>query len=192
VIFDLRTMSRIGTYILLAVMVAAGIYFYHDWQESRYQKAITMTQEQMESMAELKKRLHTSEQNAAALQAAIQKINTGQTQPVVNYYVQSPTVQQAAEKVQQQINNKDLTLPATALEQTDRTVVTANVDQQKVDVYKVTLDKRWEIGLGVGYHNEFYLPIEIQKNFGKRGISVELHLQQDGITGGEVKTVFRF
>jgi len=185
-------MSRIGTYILLAVMVAAGIYFYHDAQERRYKQAVVMSQQQLQIIDDIQKRLHMSEQNAQALQEALKKIEAGRVQPVTNYYVQAPTIQAAAEKVQDQIKRNDSALPSPVLEKTDRTVVTPNTDKQKVDVYKINMDKRWEIGLGVGYHNEFYLPIEIQKNFGKRGISVELHLQQDGITGGEVKTVFRF
>lgn len=42
-----------------------------------------------------------------------------------------------------------------------------NLDKQKVDVYKINLDKRWEIGVGAGYHNEWYVPVSIQRNIGR-------------------------
>jgi type IV secretory pathway VirB10-like protein len=180
-------------YIVLAVVLIASIYFYHDWQESRYQKATIIQQEQLQSLNEIQNRLHTTEQNASALQTELKKINTGQVQPVTNYYVSAPTVQAGAEKVQQQINSKDPALPPAVLEQTDRTVVTPDEQKQKVDVYKINLDKQWEISTGIGYHDNFYVPVEVQRNVGRnKAVSAELHVAPDGVTGGEFKTTYRF
>ena len=145
----LRENRKIVTYALAAVLIVAGAIYYHSLNESRHQQAVTLTQEALQNINTLQNKLHTSEQNAQALQTELKKINTGQVQPVTNYYVQAPTVQAGAEKVQQQIKNNDQTLPPAALEKTDRTVVTPNTDKQKVDVYKIDLDKPRGIGVYV-------------------------------------------
>lgn len=179
--------------ILLIVAAIAGLWWYHGWQEDRYQRATVMQQSQLQSLNEIENRLHTSEQNAIALQDRIKQINAGRVQPVTNYYVSTPTVQQAAEKVQEQINSKDPSVPPELLAEADRNVVTPNPERQKVDVYKINLDKRMEISVGVGYHDGIYMPVEIQRNIGRnKAASVELHFDPGGIAGGEVKTTYRF
>lgn len=149
VIKRLKENRKIVVYALAAVVLIAGAVYYHNIQESRHQQAVTLTQEALQNINTLQNKLHVSEQNAQALQDYVKKINTGQVQPVTNYYVQAPTVQAAADKVQYQIKNHDQTLPPAALEKTDRTVVTPNTDKQKVDVYKIDLDKPRGVGVYV-------------------------------------------
>ena len=145
----LQSKAKWIAYALAAVALIAGAVYWHNLNESRHQQAVMLTQEALQNINTLQNKLHVSEQNAQALQAEIKKINSGQVQPVTNYYVQAPTVQAGAEKVQQQINNNDHTLPPAALEKTDRTVVTPNTDKQKVDVYKIDLDKPRGVGVYV-------------------------------------------
>ena len=158
----LQSKAKLIAYTLAAFVLVAGAVYWHNLNESRHQQAMTLTQEALQNINTLQNKLHTSEQNAQALQDYVKKINTGQVQPVTNYYVQAPTVQAGAENVQRQINNNDQTLPPQALEKTDRTVVTPNTDKQKVDVYKINLDK--PRGLGVYVSSQSYGAMVQYKN----------------------------
>ena len=86
--------------------------------------------------------------------------------PDIRYIVQAPTVEKAAEQVKRDIDAGKS--PANMIP-ADKTVVTPNVKEQKVDVYRITLDKaKWgvsglvlaggseaaEFGGGVAYHNK--------------------------------------
>lgn len=83
----------------------------------------------------IKKNLAVDSTTAGQIVKEIQYIHDGTTPPTVTYYVQSPTVEKAAEK-------------------TDQTVVTANTDQQKVDVYKINLRNNHKIKAGVLYADD--------------------------------------
>ena len=137
----LKSNAKLIAYALVAGVLIVGAVYWHNLNESRHQQAVTLSQQQLQDINILQSRLDISEQNAAALQDQLKKINTGQVQPVNHFYVTAPTIQAGAEKVQQQINRNDPALPPAAIEKTDRTVVTPNTDKQKVDVYKINLDK---------------------------------------------------
>lgn len=49
----------------------------------------------------------------------------------MTYYVTAPTVEQAADKVAQDIKDGQPTVPKEAAQKSDRTVVTANTEKQK-------------------------------------------------------------
>ena len=124
---------------------------------------IQIPQELTDSINALQNKLNISEANAKLLAAAIANIQAGHNTPVANYYVTAPTVEKAADIVQQQIAAKDPTLPPAALALSDRTVVTPitkdstgttlPADQQKVEVYKIDLDHHIEVGGGAGFVN---------------------------------------
>ena len=119
---------------------------------------LKIPQELLDSVNALQNKLDISEQNANLLKTEIQKIQAGKTAPTATYYVTAPTVERAADVVQEQIKNNDPTLPPAALEKTDRTVVTPitkdgngdvlPADKQKVEVYKIDLRKDHRIKAG--------------------------------------------
>ena len=86
-------------------------------------------------------------------------MQAGQRAPSTTYYVTAPTVERAATVVERQIREDSPTLPMAAREKTDRTVVTPitkdadgkelPAEQQKVDVYKINLNKAHKIKAGV-------------------------------------------
>lgn len=125
---------------------------------TKEEKPIQISQDLLDNANALQNKLNTSEQNVKLLQAALDKIHTGTTSPVANYYVTAPTAEKAAVIVEGQIAANDPTLPPAALEKTDRTVVTPIIkdamgqtlpaDQQKVDVYKINLRKDHRIKVG--------------------------------------------
>lgn len=56
------------------------------------------------------------------------------------------------------IKNKAPELPAVVIEPTDRTVVTPNTEKQRVEVYKINLDKPHKIKTGVTVLNDKIYP----------------------------------
>lgn len=126
--------------MLGVVLLVAGwlLYQHNTDHEARLQQATVLTEEQARDIHTLENKLKISEGNAAALQAAYAR---EKNKPAATFYVQAPSLPAAASQVQERINSKDPTLPPTALEKTDRTVVVANETDYKVDVLKINLDK---------------------------------------------------
>lgn len=103
-----------------------------------------ITQQQSKSPKELSKAIHVTEEQAQE----VIKVKE-HTKPSATYYTQAPTVEVAAEKVKKDIAHSNPNLPKVATEKSDRTAVVANTDEQKVDVYKINLDKPHSILAGV-------------------------------------------
>ena len=150
-----------GAVLVLALLAAAALAGYH-W--IKHDHAVVMSQQQIKQSAELAQKLDTSQAQAKKL--AVELAAAKNKEPDIRYIVQAPTVEKAAEQVKRDIDagkspaNK---IPA------DKTVVTANKTEQKVDVYRISLDKaRWgvsglvlagggeaaEFGAGAAYHNK--------------------------------------
>lgn len=135
---------KIAVAIALCVFIAiVGVVIYHHKQKE-LEKPVILTQEQAKSPTELSKAIHITENEA---QEVISKKE--RTQPIATYYTQAPTVEVAAKKVKQDIAHSNPNLPKVATEKSDRTAVVANTDEQKVDVYKINLNKGHKIKAGV-------------------------------------------
>ena len=93
--------------------------------------------------------LKLSDDSARAVTKEIYHIQQTQPTPQVTYYVQAPDLTAGAETVAKEIQEDKPSIPAAAREKTDRTVVTADHDRQKVDVYKVNLRKPHKIKAGL-------------------------------------------
>lgn len=150
------TCTAILAVLLVGIAYAVGRYAGHEAAE---EKPVVLTQEETQDVRKLKDRLDISTANANALEKRITAIQAGQRAPSTTYYVTAPTVERAATVVERQIRTDDPTLPMAAREKTDRTVVTPIIkgvdgkdlppDQQKVDVYKINLNKAHKIKAGV-------------------------------------------
>ena len=149
--------------LVIAFMSAAAVAGYH-WL--KHEQAVVLNQQQIQQATELAQRLDISQAQATKLAAELAKAKAENREPDIRYIVQAPTVEKAGEQVKRDIDagkspaNK---IPA------DKTVVTPNQTEQKVDVYRITLDKaKWgvsglvlaggydavEFGAGVAYHNK--------------------------------------
>ncbi|WP_315265607.1 glycoprotease [Selenomonas noxia] len=123
------------------------------------EKPAILTQGQTQDAAALRAQLDISRANAQALQKRLAEAQAGQRAPTVTYHVTAPTVGRAAQVVERQIREDDPTLPRAAREKSDRTVVTPitkdkdgkdlPAEEQKVDVYKINLNKAHKIKAGV-------------------------------------------
>lgn len=135
---------KVAVAIILCVFVAiVGVVIYH-YKHKQLEKPVIVTQEQAKSPTKLSKSIHITEKQAQEVISIKER-----TQPVATYYTQAPTVEKAAEKVKQDIAHSNPNLPKAATEKSDRTAVVANTDEQKVDVYKINLNKEHKIKAGV-------------------------------------------
>lgn len=128
--------------LLAFVFLCVGCY--HLYNKRQIEKPVVITQQQAKSPKELSKAIHVTEQQAQEVISIKER-----TQPVATYYTQAPTVEKAAENVKQDIAHSNPNVPKAATEKSDRTAVVANTDEQKVDVYKIKLDKPHSILAGV-------------------------------------------
>lgn len=142
--------------LLVGIAYAVGR---HSADQTAAEKPTVMTQEQTQDAAELRAQLDISHDNAQALQKRLAEVQAGQRAPTVTYHVSAPNVERAAQVVERQIREDDPTLPRVAREKSDRTVVTPitkdkdgkdlPAEEQKVDVYKINLNKAHKIKAGI-------------------------------------------
>ena len=130
----------------LASLYFTGRYFYEKYQD---EKPKVMTTEEVHDPAKVAKEIHVTTPAAQTIVREIER--SGGEAPAITYYVQSPTVEKAAEKVAKQIETRAPEAPAGVLEKSDRTIVTPNTEKQKVDVYKISLRKAHKVKAGMTY-----------------------------------------
>ena len=128
--------------IVSALAVIAG--FIYKWKTDKNEKAKVVYPDKLQNTETIQKTLNIDKGNAESFHRAIQT-----AQPNVTYYIASPSVESAAEETAERINKNDESLPRLATEKTDRTVVTPNTEKQKVDVYKINLNKTHKIKAGL-------------------------------------------
>ncbi|WP_296000001.1 hypothetical protein [uncultured Veillonella sp.] len=134
-------------YILYAAIAVALIVittaFYINSKE-KVEKPKVIPQSTMSNTVELAKEIKVTPKQAEEIVNVIP-----QSKPVITYTVVAPTVEKAAVKTAEAIKNKLPDIPKEATAYTDRTVVVPNTDKQKVDVYKINLNKEHKIKAGV-------------------------------------------
>ena len=145
--------------LLLLVGIAYVVGRHSASEQTAAEKPAVMTQEQTQDTATLRAQLDISKSNAEALQRRLADVQAGQRAPKTTYYVSAPTVERAAQVVERQIKTDDPSLPRAAREKSDRTVVTPitkdkdgkalPAEEQKVDVYKINLNKAHKIKAGI-------------------------------------------
>lgn len=151
-IFDVTKQNKkIILWSILAIIAAFApygwFYYFHD-------KSIeVITETSVQRPSELAKNQRISEKEASDIIYHVQH-----KPPDVTYYVSAPSVQVAAEKTAKEIEKKDVTLPAAVTAKSDRTAVVANEEAQKVDVYKINLNKAHRIKGGFVVDNSRVYP----------------------------------
>ena len=154
------TTHKTSLLVILCLLIVGIAYAVgrHSAADTAAEKPAVMTQEQTQDAAALRAQLDISKSSAEALQRRLAEVQAGQRAPAATYYVQAPTIERAATIVERQIKEDNPTLPRAAREKTDRTVVTPIVKdkdgkdlpptEQKVDVYKINLNKAHKIKAG--------------------------------------------
>lgn len=140
----------IGAILLLVLVIAAGLAYYHDWQKEEAPKVLTT--EQVKDPEAVAKKVQVSQPAAQTIVREIERTSGGT--PAITYYVQSPTLDRAAETVQKQIEAKSPEAPAGVTAKSDRTIVTDDKQLNKVDVYKISLRRAHKLKAGMTYVND--------------------------------------
>lgn len=169
----------IGAVLLLVLVIAAGLVYYYDQQKEEVPKVLTT--EQVKDPDVVAKEVHVSQPAAQTIVREIER--TSGEAPAITYYVQSPTLDRAAETVQRQIETKNPEAPAGVLAESNRTIVTADKQLNKVDVYKINLRKAHKLKAGMTYVNDkAYLSAGYQAGRWE-GLA---HFNQNGFQGATV------
>lgn len=130
----------IAVFIVIAIVLSVGRMLERN-------DAVLIEEKSLSNTSELAKAIDVSEKTAENIKTEISKVQT--QAPVATYYVQAPDVKTAAKQTQQAINSDSTDLPAAVTAKSDRTVVTPNEQQQKVDVYKINLNKAHKVKVGL-------------------------------------------
>lgn len=146
---DYKLDAILKTLILLAAIAIGGLVLYQAAQYQVQHEPKVLPQEQAKQPETVAREIYVTQPAAQTIVREIEK-SSGST-PSVTYYVQAPTVQKAAEATAKQLENKAKSLPAKALEESDRTIVTSDEKLNKVDVYKINLRKAHKVKAGVSY-----------------------------------------
>lgn len=157
-----------------------------------------LTGEEAQNPNVLQNELKMNKPNAELAATQIRDAQTSAKRPNTFYHETAKEGQSVAHTVQQKIAKNDPTLPPEALAKTDKTVVAEQPENKDVPVgiYKINNYRNWELGVGVGVHDDkAYIPISLQRNYKKdRSIVLELHydLRDNKVNGGEVQWKVHF
>ena len=175
VLFYLKRHKTLLMGLILIILAIVGVSIYNSYQ---VKKPVLLNQEQVKNPVKFANAIHITKDEA---QQGLSKMETAQ--PVTTYYVQAPTVEQAAKQTQKAIKHEDPVLPKAATEKSDRTAVVANTNEQKVDVYKINLNKAHKIKAGVTI-----LDSKAYETIGYQAGKVEVlaHFDRQHFEGGSV------
>ncbi|WP_443874696.1 hypothetical protein [Megasphaera elsdenii] len=134
---------------LAVALFAIAVTVYMHKEEKRVTEPLTVKYEDSTNSEKMGKALDVDSGTSREITKEIERIHNGDARPVVTYTVEAPTVEAAATETAKSIKEGDARLPAPALAQTDRTVVTPDLNKQKVDVYKINLRKDHKIKAGL-------------------------------------------
>lgn len=184
-----------GLVILYQMLV---INYSQQQRASKEQEVIHMTQDNLENINALQNKLKINKQNAEVLKVKAQAAQVGQSKPKVTYIEKPVAGKTIVEVVQNKVAKEDVTLPPSALEKTDKTVVVEQPENPEVPVgiYKINTYRNWEVGMGVGSQSgNPYIPISIQRNYDKcHSVMLEAHydVNQQTVNGAEVQWKVHF
>lgn len=138
------------SFAVIAVAIIAAITVAIHWdREARRERPVTITQKEARDPKRVEEQLRVTPIESRVITREIQR--SSDTPPAVTYYVQAPTVKEAAERTATAIKANDKSLPSAAIAKADRTAIVPNEDKQKVDIYKISLRKAHKIKTGVTY-----------------------------------------
>lgn len=165
--------------LFLGIVIAAGLVYYHDTHKNEKPKVLTT--EQVKDPDAVAKEVHVSQPAAQTIVREIER--SGGSTPQITYYVQSPSVERAAETTAAMIKESSPNLPKAVTQKSDRTVVTADSAMQKVDVYKINLNKAHKVKTGILFIDQKAYP-SIGYQAGR--FEGTLHFDGSSVKGGTV------
>ena len=129
---------------LMLLVVVAGLFAYKIAYTKKLQEPIILNQAIVKNPQKLAETMKITPKEATEVIAYKEA-----AQSVATYYTKAPTLHDAAVITKNAIKDKSPNIPQEAIEKSDRTAVVENTDENKVDVYKVNLNKAHRIMGGV-------------------------------------------
>lgn len=129
---------------LVLLVVVVGLFCYKMAYTKKLQEPVILNQTVAKNPQKLADTLKITPKEATEVIAYKET-----AQPVATYYTQAPTLHDAAVVTKNAIKDKSPNIPKEAIEKSDRTAVVENTDENKVDVYKINLNKVHRIMGGV-------------------------------------------
>lgn len=169
----------------VAVLIALIVYIYFLFQErealqDRLDKAEQVTSEQAQDIDYMQEKLNTNKEQAKETITIIKEVQQNQIPPTTHITVQAPSLSDAVQQTTERIQEQDPTLPPEALEETDKTIVAPQPDNEEyqVGVYKIDLQKDWSVGTGLGVHNgDVYVPVSVSRQYdNNKAVEVQVNL----------------
>ena len=130
--------------LLMLLVVVAGLFAYNVIHTKKLQEPVLLNQAIVKNPQKLGEVLNVTPKVAKEVIAYRET-----AQPVATYYTKAPTLHDAAVVTKNAIKDKSPNIPKEAIEKSDRTAIVENTDEQKVDVYKINLNKAHRIMGGV-------------------------------------------
>lgn len=174
--------------LFVIILIVIGVYLYNNIQEQKeleekLHNATQLTTEQAQDVEYLQNQLDMKKDDAKETVTIIKEAQSNQIPPNTTITIQAPTPQQAVEQTTERIQEKDPTLPPEAIEDTDKTIVTEQPENEEyqVGVYKINLQKDWSIGTGLGINDDdVYVPLSISRQYKKdRAVDIQINLDPD-------------
>ena len=174
--------------LFVIILIVIGVYLYNNIQEQKeleekLHNATQLTAEQAQDVEYLQNQLDMKKDDAKETVTIIKEAQSNQIPPNTTITIQAPTPQQAVEQTTERIQEKDPTLPPEAIEDTDKTIVSEQPENEEyqVGVYKINLQKDWSIGTGLGINDdEVYVPLSISRQYKKdRAVDIQINLDPD-------------
>lgn len=149
--------------LIIIVLSLFNVLYQMNKKIDNYKHTVQMTYDQVNDTNKLAKKANLSYKEAEEVQSRINKIQSNNLPPSVSYTIQSPSIYDAADRVQSQIRNNDPSAPKELTKKVDRNLVVPNEKDQKVDVYKINLNKNHKIKAGSSYiDNKLYFNLGYQ------------------------------
>lgn len=130
--------------LLMLLVVVAGLFVYNVMHTKKVQEPVIINQTVAKNPVKLGEALNVSPKVAKEVISIKEN-----TQPLVTYYTQAPTLHDAAVVTKNAIKEKSPTIPKEATAKSDRTAVVENTDEHKIDIYKINLNKSHRVMAGV-------------------------------------------
>ena len=172
--------------LIIIILLCVSVYLYYNTNnqkrmEEELKQAQELTSEQAQSIEYLKNELNMKESDAKETVTIIKEAQNNQIPPTTSVTIQAPSPQGAVEKVTEDINNKEEYLPKEAVEDTDKTMVSEQPENEdyQVGVYKINTYRNWGVGSGIGTNNnDVYIPITVSRQYKKdKSIDFQVNLE---------------
>ena len=159
---------------------------------------VNMTPKQAQDENYVQNKLDTTKDEAKVIVVEVGKAQTNQIPPSTTVTINSTSPQEATKEITERIEKKDPTLPKEAIEDTDKTIVSEQPENEeyKVGVYKINTYKNWGIGFGIGkIDGTEYIPIAIERQYAHNKsleFQVNYNIDTHKIDGGQIMHKWHF